>query len=61
MPVVVQYITYLNPLSYFIIVIQDVFLKGVGLAVLWPHLVAMALLGAALLTLSVLRFRQRLA
>ena len=61
MPVAVQYITYLNPLSYFIIVIQDVFLKGVGLAVLWPHLVAMALLGAALLTLSVLRFRQRLA
>lgn len=61
MPVAVQYLTYLNPLRYFIIVIQDVFLKGVGLAVLWPQMVALALLGAALLGLSVLRFRQRVA
>jgi ABC-2 type transport system permease protein len=61
MPVAVQYITYLNPLRFFIIVIQDIFLKGVGLAVLWPQMAAMALLGAVLLTLSVLRFRQRLA
>jgi ABC-2 type transport system permease protein len=45
----------------FIIVIQDVVLKGVGLTVLWPQMAAMALLGAALLTLSVLRFRRRLA
>jgi ABC-2 type transport system permease protein len=61
MPLVVQYITLINPLRYFIIVIQDVFLKGVGLAILWPQVAAMALLGAALLTLSVLRFRRRLA
>ena len=61
MPAAVQCLTYLNPLRYFIIVIQDVFLKGVGLTVLWPQMAAMALLGAALLTLSVLRFRRRLA
>jgi len=61
MPVAVQYLTYLNPLSYFIIVIQDVFLKGVGLSILWPQMAGLALLGAALLGLSVLRFRQRLA
>ncbi len=60
MPVAVQYFTYLNPLRYFIIIIQDVFLKGVGLKVLWPQLVGLALLGTALLTLSVLRFRERL-
>ena len=61
MPLAVQYLTFLNPLSYFIIIIQDVFLKGVGLAVLWPQLVGLALLGIALLTLSVLRFREHLA
>lgn len=61
MPVAIQYLTFLNPLSYFIIIIQDVFLKGVGLAVLWPQLLGLALLGVALLTLSVLRFRERLA
>jgi len=60
MPEAVQYITLINPLRYFIIVIQDVFLKGVGLAVLWPQLLAMALLGIALLALSVWRFRRRL-
>jgi ABC-2 type transport system permease protein len=61
MPPAVQYLTFLNPLRYFIIIIQDVFLKGVGLAVLWPQLLGLALLGAALLSLSVLRFRERLA
>lgn len=61
MPTAIQYLTFLNPLSYFIIIIQDVFLKGVGLAVLWPQLLGLALLGITLLTLSVLRFRERLA
>ena len=61
MPAAVQYLTYLNPLRYFIIIIQDVFLKGVGLSVLWPQLAGLALLGAALLILSVLRFREHLA
>jgi ABC-2 type transport system permease protein len=61
MPLAVQYLTYINPLRYFIIVIQDIFIKGVGLYYLWPQMAAMTLLGAALMTLSVLRFRRRLA
>jgi len=61
MPVIFQYITYLNPLRYFIIVVQDVFLKGVGLKVLWPQIAAMTFLGTTMLALSVLRFKQRLA
>ena len=60
MPQAVQYITYLNPLRYFIIVVQDVFLKGVGLDFLWPQMVGMATLGLALLGSSVLGFRKRL-
>jgi ABC-2 type transport system permease protein len=61
MPLAAQLITYLNPLRYFIIVLQDLFLKGVGLDVLWPQFAAMAGLGIFLLTLSVLRFHKRLA
>lgn len=61
MPWLAQLVTYINPLTYFIVVAQDVFLKGVGLAVLWPELLAMGALGCALLTLSVLRFHKRLA
>ncbi len=61
MPLAAQLITYLNPLRYFIIVLQDLLLKGAGLEVLWPQFAAMAGLGISLLTLSVLRFHKRLA
>jgi ABC-2 type transport system permease protein len=60
MPRVLQWITYINPLRYFLVVIRAVFLKGVGVSVLWPELGSMALLGAAMLILSVLRFRKSL-
>jgi ABC-2 type transport system permease protein len=60
MPQVLQWLTYLNPLRYFLVVIRAVFLKGVGIPDLWQQLAAMALLGAAMLALSVLRFRKSL-
>jgi ABC-2 type transport system permease protein len=61
MPLAAQLVTYLNPLRYFIVVLQDLFLKGVGLDVLWPQFAAMAALGFTMLTLSVLRFHKRIA
>ncbi len=61
MPLFFQYVTYLNPLRYFVVVVQGIFLRGDGLAILWPQMVGMCILGGALLTLSVLRFRERLA
>lgn len=60
MPTILQYFTLINPLRYFLIVIRSVFLKGVGTAVLMPELAAMAVLGIAMLGLSVLRFRKSL-
>jgi ABC-2 type transport system permease protein len=60
MPQVLQWFTYINPLRYYLIVIRGVLLKGVGLDVLWPELLAMAALAAALLALSILRFRKTL-
>jgi ABC-2 type transport system permease protein len=60
MPRVLQWLTYINPLRYFLVVIRAVFLKGIGVAVLWPQLAAIAALGAAMLALSVLRFRKSL-
>jgi ABC-2 type transport system permease protein len=38
MPAVLQAITYLVPARYFLVVIRGIFLKGVGLAVLWKEL-----------------------
>ena len=60
MPPVLQWLTLANPLRYFLVVIRAVFLKGVGMDVLWPPLAAMTLLGVGMLTISVLRFRKSL-
>jgi len=60
MPQVLQWLTYINPLRYYLIVIRGTFLKGVGLDVLWPGLTAMAAIALVLLTLSILRFRKSL-
>jgi len=58
MPKFIQYLTYLNPLRYFQTVLRSVYLKGVGLEVLWPQMAAMAVIGVSLMTISVLRFRK---
>jgi ABC-2 type transport system permease protein len=60
MPVVVQWLTYLNPLRYFMDILRGIFLKGVGASVLWPQMVALAAYGVAVLGLSALRFRKTL-
>jgi len=43
-----------------LVVLRGVYLKGVGLEVLWPHFVAMVAIGATLLTISVFRFHKSL-
>jgi ABC-2 type transport system permease protein len=60
MPHVLQWLTYINPLRYYLVVIRGTFLKGVGLNVLWPELAAMATIALALLGTSILRFRKSL-
>lgn len=60
MPPIFQWITYLNPLRYFIIVLQGLFLKGLGFIGLWEQMAAMTGLGLIMLGMSVLRFRRRL-
>ena len=56
MPRWMQYMTYANPLRYFLVVLRGVFLKGVGMEILWPQMAAMAVLGIALLAVAILRF-----
>jgi len=60
MPEWLQYVTYINPLRYFLEIIRGVFLKGNGLDILWPNMVALAILGGLMVTLSSLRFQKRL-
>jgi ABC-2 type transport system permease protein len=60
MPEGVQYLTYANPLRYFLIIIRGIFLRGNGFEVLWPQMLALAIIGATVFTFSSLRFRKRL-
>jgi ABC-2 type transport system permease protein len=61
MPRVIQPFTYLIPLRYFLVIVRGIFLKGIGLEVLWPQAVALAAWGAGMLTLAVLRSRKQAA
>jgi len=59
MPRWLQYLTYLSPLRYFLVVLRGTYLKGVGMEILWPQMLAMAL-GTSLLLIAVLRFHKAL-
>jgi len=61
MPDVIQPFTYLIPLRYFLVILRGIFLKGVGIDVLWPQALALLVWGLAILTLATLRSSKRLA
>jgi len=61
MPAVIQPVTYLIPLRYFIIIVRGIFLKGIGIAVLWPQILALLAWGLAIVGLAVARSRKTLA
>ena len=61
MPELVQWLTLLNPLRHFLIIIRGVFLKGVGLDVLWVQLAALVAIGVVVMSFAVGRFRKTVA
>jgi ABC-2 type transport system permease protein len=61
MPQWIQSLTYLIPLRYFLIIVRGIFLKGIGLEILWPHALALFAWGLGMLALATLRSSKRLA
>jgi len=61
MPAVIQPVSQLIPLTHFLIIVRGIFLKGVGLDVLWPQAVALLAWGIGILTLATLRSAKRAA
>jgi ABC-2 type transport system permease protein len=61
MPAAIQPITYLIPLRYFLVILRAIFLKGIGLEVLWPQALALFTWGAVVLLLAVARSSKRAA
>ena len=61
MPQVVQWLTYLNPMRYFLVVVRGIFLKGVGIEVLWTQLVPLGIIGVCVLLAATRRLHKTLA
>lgn len=61
MPRIIQLLTYLIPLRYFLNIVRGIFLKGVGLEVLWLDVLALVGIGLLVFGLASLRFTKRLA
>lgn len=59
MPRVIQWITAVIPLRYFLVIVRGIFLKGVGFNILWPQFAALAAWGVTVLALAVARSSKR--
>jgi ABC-2 type transport system permease protein len=60
MPPIVQILTYLNPLRYFMQIVRALFLKGTGAGPLHQEITALFLFGIVILSLSALQFHKKL-
>ena len=60
MPTALQWLSAFDPLTYYLRVLRDVYLKGVGLDILWEQMIPMAAIGLILLGVSVFRFHKEL-
>ena len=60
MPEVLQWLTYIVPARYFLIMIRGIFLKGVGIEALIPETTGLAILSLVIFSLAIFRFSRRL-
>jgi ABC-2 type transport system permease protein len=60
MPKVLQWVSYLLPLRYYLVIIRSLLLKDIGVEALTGDVIALAIFGLALMTIASLRFRKRL-
>lgn len=58
MPTIFRWIAELNPMTHFLVVVRGVFLKGAGLDILWPRVLALAGMGTTIFWMVSLRFRR---
>ncbi|KGJ06638.1 ABC-2 type transport system permease protein [Paracoccus halophilus] len=61
MPDIIQWIMSLAPTTHFVILSQGILFRGAGLDVVWPQLLALAAIGAALFWLALRQFRRFLS
>jgi len=60
MPKFLQWISYIIPLRYYLIIIRALLIKGVGAGPIWSEILALAVFGIAIMGAASFRFRKRL-
>lgn len=60
MPPVIQALSLLDPLRYMLVIVRGIFLKGLGLDVLWPQFAALLVFGLVVVIIAMARFRKTL-
>jgi ABC-2 type transport system permease protein len=60
MPKILQWISYVFPLRYYLVIIRSLMLKGVGISAIKEDVIALAIFGVAIMSLASMRFRKRL-
>ncbi|MDR9787817.1 MAG: ABC transporter permease [Peptococcaceae bacterium MAG4] len=60
MPLIIQYIGNLLPLTYYLIIIRGIVLKGIGFAYLFPQVVALFVFSVVVMALSIIKFKKRI-
>lgn len=61
MPVVLRFVTHVIPARYFVTILRGIYLKGVGLSVLWGEALFLAVFGGIVMTVAMLKFRKKIA
>jgi ABC-2 type transport system permease protein len=59
MPVVLQKLTYINPLRYFMIIVRGIMMKGAGLESLRTEVLALLIFAVTMFSFSWMRFHKR--
>jgi len=61
MPLIIQYIGNLLPLTYYLVIIRGIVLKGIGFSYLFPQVVALFIFSVVVMALSIIKFKKRIA
>ncbi len=59
MPEWLQYVTYVNPMRFFLSIVRSIMMRDAGFMDMLPDIVSLAVYGIAIFTLSALRFSKR--
>jgi ABC-2 type transport system permease protein len=60
MPMLLQIISYVIPLRYFLIIARGIILKGVGVEALLPEVICLTIFAVAVMGIAASRFRKSL-